>query len=268
VVVIERFARELAVFAGSCGGLGGEECVGGCEMADADEFEASDALLRSEFGERALCLVALGEQPWGEKSVDSAVAGTLNATTPLFTIALALSTRTEAAVSATRAAGLVLGFIGAILIVAPWRSLGGSTTGALACLAAAGSYAISYVYMRRYLIGLGFSPLVLATAQIAVGALMLAAAGPLLARQTVDLTTPVVASVIALGGLGTGVAYILNYRLIQDEGATIASTVTYLLPLVAVILGVVVLSEAITWNLYVGTAVVLAGVALSDTRRQ
>jgi EamA-like transporter family len=66
--------------------------------------------------------------------------------------------------------------------------------------------------------------------------------------------------------LGTGLAYLLNYRLIQDEGATTASTVTYLLPIVAVILGAIVLSEPITWNLFAGTAIVLAGVAASDQR--
>jgi len=65
----------------------------------------------------------------------------------------------------------------------------------------------------------------------------------------------------------TGLAYLLNYRLIDDEGATTASTVTYLLPIVAVILGAIVLSEAITWNLFTGAAIVLGGVALSGGRR-
>lgn len=80
------------------------------------------------------------------------------------------------------------------------------------------------------------------------------------------LTIPVLASVIALGVLGTGLAYILNYRLIQDEGATTSSMVTYLLPIVAVILAAIVVGESITWNLFAGTAIVLAGVALSDKR--
>jgi hypothetical protein len=62
VVVVKRFARELAVFAGSGGGLGGEAGVGGCEMPDAGEREVCDALLRGELGELALRLVAVGEQ--------------------------------------------------------------------------------------------------------------------------------------------------------------------------------------------------------------
>ena len=203
---------------------------------------------------------------WGEQRVDSAVAGALNTTTPLFTFALVLATRTETVASTARARGLLLGFLGALLIIAPWDSISGGIIGALACLGAATSYGVSYVYMRRYLSHRGLSPLTLATAQITVGALILAATGPLVARQDMHLTTAVAASVLALGVLGTGLAYILNYRLIQDEGATTASTVTYLLPIVAVILGAIVLAEPITWSLFAGTALVLAGVALSSKR--
>jgi drug/metabolite transporter (DMT)-like permease len=203
---------------------------------------------------------------WGEERVDSAVAGTLNATTPLFTLAIAFATRTETTITRERAAGFLLGFLGAVLIVAPWNSSGGSATGALACLVAALSYGVSYVYMRRYLTGRGTSPIALAAAQITIGALILIITAPVLADQAVDLQLNVIASVLALGTLGTGLAYLLNYRLIQDEGATAASSVTYLLPIIAVILGAIVLSEPITWNLFAGTAVVLAGVATSDSR--
>jgi drug/metabolite transporter (DMT)-like permease len=203
---------------------------------------------------------------WGEERVDSAVAGALNATTPLFTLALAFATRTEPTITRERVLGFLLGFVGAVLIVAPWNSSGSSATGALACLAAALSYSISYVYMRRYLTGRGTTPIALAAAQITTGALILIITAPVLADQAVDLQPDVVASVLALGALATGLAYLLNYRLTADEGATTASTVTYLLPIVAVIVGAIVLGEPITWNLFAGTAVVLAGVAASDRR--
>ncbi|HEY5985256.1 MAG TPA: DMT family transporter, partial [Streptosporangiaceae bacterium] len=61
-------------------------------------------------------------------------------------------------------------------------------------------------------------------------------------------------------------AYVLNYRLIADEGPTAASTVTYLLPVVALTLGIVVLGEAISWTLFAGTALVLLGIATSEGR--
>src|SRR3954452_339280 len=203
---------------------------------------------------------------WGEQRVDSAVAGTLNATTPLFTLAIAYATRTEPTITRQRVAGFLLGFLGAVLIIAPWNSKATSASGALACLAAAASYGVSYVYMHRYLAGRGTSPIALAAAQISVGALILLITAGVLAGQAVDLQLDVVARVLALGALGSGLAYLLNSRLIQDEGSTSASTVTFLLPIVAVMLGTIVLNERLTWNLFAGTAIVLAGVAASDKR--
>jgi drug/metabolite transporter (DMT)-like permease len=141
-----------------------------------------------------------------------------------------------------------------------------TATGAIACLAAATSYGVSYVYTRRFPTGRGTSPIALAASQITVRAAILIITAPVVAAQAVDLQLDVVASVLALGALGTGLAYLLNYRLLQDEGVTAASTVTYLLPIVAVILGAMVLGEPITWNLFAGTAIVLAGVAMSDSR--
>src|SRR3954447_7434913 len=203
---------------------------------------------------------------WGEQRVDSAVAGTLNATTPLFTLAIAYTTRTEPTITRRRVVGFMLGFLGAVLIIAPWNSGGSSATGALACLAAAASYGVSYVYMRRYLTGRGTTSIALAAAQITVGALILLVTAPVLADQAVDLQLDVITSVLALGALGTGLAYLLNYRLIEDEGATPAPPLPSLPPIVAVTLGAIVLREPITWNLFAGTAIVLAGAAAADRR--
>jgi drug/metabolite transporter (DMT)-like permease len=70
--------------------------------------------------------------------------------------------------------------------------------------------------------------------------------------------------VVALGVLSTGIAYVLNYRLIQDEGPTAASMTNYLTPVVAVLLGVLFVDERLSWNLIVGTAMVLVGVWLAE----
>jgi drug/metabolite transporter (DMT)-like permease len=84
-------------------------------------------------------------------------------------------------------------------------------------------------------------------------------------RQPIELDSSVVWSIVALGPIGTGIAYVLNYAIVAREGATVASTVTYLLPVVAVALGVV-LDEPITAAMSAGTLVVLVGVALSGRR--
>lgn len=205
---------------------------------------------------------------WGEQTVPSNVAGSLNATTPLFTVAIGVLANQEGKGSRGRLAGLVLGFAGAIVVLAPWSVDGvlGTTAGQLACLAAAASYAVSYVYIGRFLAPVGLPSLVLSACQLSAAAVLLLIAAPFVALDPLALSPSVIASVLALGVLGTGVAYILNYRLITDEGPTAASIVSYLLPVVSVVLGVLVLAEPLTWNLLAGGVLVLAGVAMSQGR--
>jgi len=78
------------------------------------------------------------------------------------------------------------------------------------------------------------------------------------------LSGEVVASILALGALGTGLAFVLNFRVIRFAGATTSASVTYLIPIVATIIGVVVLDERLTWYQPVGALVVLVGVAVSQ----
>jgi uncharacterized membrane protein len=110
----------------------------------------------------------------------------------------------------------------------------------------------------------GTEPLVLSAAQLTAGTLMLGAALPWIGRQPITLSSTVVLSVVALGVLSTGIAYVLNYRLIQDEGPTAASMTNYLAPVVAVLLGVALVEERLSWTLAVGTAVVLVGVWIAE----
>jgi drug/metabolite transporter (DMT)-like permease len=204
---------------------------------------------------------------WAEQRITSSLAGVLNATTPLFTLLFAVSTRTERPTT-RRLFGLLLGFAGVVILAAPWHDSGLSASLAdiSAALLASAFYAASYVYARRFLTGRNLPAMVLSTGQMVAGTVLLGAFAPLVARQSVTLSANVVAAVIVLGVLGTGVAYVLNYRLITDEGATAASTVTYLIPVVAVASGAAVLSERVTWNLIIGAAVILAGVASSESR--
>ncbi|MGH3327732.1 MAG: DMT family transporter [Streptomycetales bacterium] len=200
----------------------------------------------------------------GEQSVDSHLAGVLNATAPLWTIAIAHATRHENRLTTARTAGLLIGFAGTLLIFAPWQTTSvPHTWGALACLTAALSYGISYVYMDRFLARRGVPPLTLSAAQLLSATALLAAATPFTGLQPITPRPDALASLTLLGVLGTGAAYVLNYQLITHDGATAASTVTYLLPLVALALGAATLHEPLTTNTLAGVALTLAGVALT-----
>ncbi len=202
-----------------------------------------------------------------EQTVDSSTAGIINATTPLWTVVLALAVRHQKAVTSWQAAGLIVGFAGAVLIFSPWRTASGLTSaGGLECLAASVSYAVSYIYMDRFLARQGLSAIVLSACQLAAAAVMLAIALAITGARAPNFTATNVAAVAVLGIVGTGFAYVLNYQIITSEGATVASTVTYLLPVVAIVLGVLVLGESITALTLGGIALVLAGVALTRRR--
>jgi drug/metabolite transporter (DMT)-like permease len=203
----------------------------------------------------------------GERTVGSNVAGVINATTPLWTALIAFLAGTDRAVGPRRAAGLAVGFAGTLLIFTPWESANEiASWGGLAILAAAASYGVSYVYMGRFLINRGTPPIMLSAAQLAAGAVLMLPALPFGGLAAPHWRLDAIGSLLVLGLLGTGAAYVLNYRLITDEGPTVASTTTYLLPLVAVSLGAVAVREKVTAPMVAGMIVVLCGVALVQRR--
>jgi drug/metabolite transporter (DMT)-like permease len=93
---------------------------------------------------------------------------------------------------------------------------------------------------------------------------VLGTAVPWVGRQPITLSSSVVLSVVALGVLRTGVADVLNYRLIKDQGPTAASMTNYLTPVVAVVLGIAVVDERLSWNLIVGTVMILVGLWIAE----
>jgi drug/metabolite transporter (DMT)-like permease len=202
-----------------------------------------------------------------EQHVTSSVAGVLNATTPLWTLVIAFTTGHERRISGPKMAGFLVGMAGTLLIFSPWHA--GSqiaSLGGLACLAASASYGVSYVYMHRYLVGRGIPPLALSASQLIAASALLAVVLPFDGLQRIHLRWDAVAALVILGIFGTGIAYILNYRLIADEGTT-ASVVNYVLPVVAIILGTIILSDHITAQIIIGMLIVLAGVAITHRDR-
>lgn len=203
---------------------------------------------------------------WGELHVTSGVAGVYNATTPLWTLLVAIAALPQERPTRERVAGLALGTAGVVTVLGPWRGVGENTVlGQLACLAAAASYGVAFNYVRRYVIPYRLNPVVLTACQLTAATVLLAVVAPF-GGGAVHLTWRVTGSVLALGALGTGFAFVLYHGLIRDLGATSASMVTFVIPVVAVAVGAVVLGEPVTWNLFAGALVVVLGVALAEGR--
>lgn len=197
----------------------------------------------------------------GEQEVSSAIAGVINATAPIWTVLLTVAAYRSATAAKRNRTSIVLGFVGALLIFSPWNQ--GTelmTSGALACLGAAISYGVSYIYISHFLAKEKSGVIPMATGQMVCASAITLLLIPLLGWESI---TPTVTSFVALGILGvacTGLAYILNYRIITDDGATAAAIVVYLLPVVSILLGFVVLSETIPLQVIIGMIIVLVGV--------
>ena len=114
---------------------------------------------------------------WAQQHVASNLAGAINATTPLWTVLVAWLTRTERQLGGLRLLGLILGFVGALLILSPWQG-NVDLAGGLAVLVASASYGVSYVYMSRVLLNRGYPTLVLSAAQLCSATGLLALASP------------------------------------------------------------------------------------------
>jgi len=205
---------------------------------------------------------------WGEERITSALTSVLNASTPLFTAVIA-ALFLQDRLKRIQIAGLLLGFVG-VGVAAGFGAgdLGHSSViGSLAAVVAGLFYGIAFVYMRRNLTGI--EPTVAAAGQLVMAtALSLPFAIVTTASSGLHLTPRRVLAIGALGCVGTGVAYILNYRIIADVGATRASIVTYIIPVVAVSVGVVVLGEPLEWRLLWGGVLIVAGLVLLRERRQ
>lgn len=205
---------------------------------------------------------------WGEQYIDSGTAAVLNSLVPLFSLVIAgLALRTEP-VNALRVAGLLLGFLGAALLATrelDLRANANGLIGAGAVVLAAISYAAGASYARhrvgqthRYVVAGG----TLVFAAIDMWALALIADGGVILPGQADT----IVSVLWLGILGSFVAYLLFFFLIEHIGATMTTMVTYLFPVVGVALGVLFLDELLDARLLIGTALVVAGIGIVSLR--
>ena len=205
----------------------------------------------------------------GQTQITSGLASILNATTPLFTILVAGFFLTDERFSVLRVLGVVVGFSGVILMVGPEAlgGLGGDFWAQLCALGAALSYGFASVFGRRFR-ELKVDPVMVATGQVTMSSLVLWPIalwidGP---QDILGLSFNAAASMFGLAVLCTSFAYILYFRILERAGATNISLVTFLVPISAIILGVLVLGESIFIKEIIGMALIGLGLAIIDGR--
>ena len=204
---------------------------------------------------------------YAQLHVTSVLAGIINATTPLATLVVMLIAFREEKLKAEQIYGLLLGGLGVMVVLGIWEGIGDNQlTGVIALLIAVTCYGISFPYSKRNIIPLGLKPEAAATTQLIMAAITLL---PFYLYDGIsqDNYRPVnVFAMLALGILGSGFAYIWNFSIIAAAGSSIASSVTYLTPVVAVFVGWLFLGEVIVWHEPVGALLVILGAAVSQGR--
>ncbi|MBS9476053.1 DMT family transporter [Ancylobacter sp. VKM B-3255] len=213
-------------------------------------------------------IIPFGLIAWSQQHIPSGLSSILNAATPLFTVLVAQAFTRDEKFTAGKLVGVSLGFAGVAVMMGPalLGQLGGHNLAAqLAAIGATISYGFASVYGRRFR---ALPPLAVAMTQLAFSSLILL---PVIAVLDAPWQLPVpslkVAGALAgLGVLSTGIAYILYFRILARNGATNISLVTFLVPVSAILLGALVLGEALEPREFAGFAIIALGLAAIDGR--
>ncbi len=200
---------------------------------------------------------------WGEQYIPSGLAALLQATMPIFTVILAIFLAGDEPMTWTRILGVIVGFVGVGILMAPdiRQGLQANLLGQLAVVLSSASYAGAALFARKQL--RGQPPLVSTTGQMTMGALFTLPLSLVIDRPfDLSPSLPAAASWLALAILGTVIAYIIYYALIDRTSATFVSTVTYIIPIIGLVLGALVLGEPMKLVLTGSSVLILLGVLL------
>lgn len=205
----------------------------------------------------------------GQQHIASGAASILNASTPLFTVVLAHVMTNDERMTGNRLLGVVIGFIGVAVMIGADAidSLGSAVLAQLMCVAAAVSYAFAAIYGRRFR-KMGIAPMVAATGQVTASSILLIPL-VLIIDQPWALPVPGIATIAALLGvaaLSTALAYLIYFRLLATAGATNLQLVTFLIPVCAILLGILFLNEVLLPKHMIGMALIACGLAAIDGR--
>ena len=202
-----------------------------------------------------------------ETEVTSVLAGIINAVTPLMTLLAIMIIFREEKPKSFQVLGLLLGFIGVLTVLGVWQGLGDNPLGAIiALLLAVTCYGFSFPYSRKFVLPRKLKPEALAAVQVSTGAITLLPLYLIDGIAKDEYRPGPVFAMIALGVFGSGFAYIWNFKIMEAAGSAIASTVTYVTPVVAVIVGIIFLGESVAWYEPVGAGIVLLGAAVGQQR--
>ena len=204
---------------------------------------------------------------WAETVVTSVLAGIINAVTPLMTLLAIMAVNRQEKPKAFQIIGLFIGFLGVLTVLGAWNGLGDNPLWAIVVLMSAVTcYGISFPYTRRFVMPYGLKSESIVSMQLLLAAVTLLPFFLFNGVERYEYMPGPLLAMLALGVFGSGLAYLWNFKVMELAGSAIASSVTYLTPVVAIIVGIIFLGEKVTWYEPVGGLVVLLGAAIAQER--
>lgn len=202
---------------------------------------------------------------WAEREVDSSLAAVLTSIVPLFAVVLAHLFIPDEPMRANSILGLAVGFMGVVVLTGPSLDNGAHFAADLALVGSSLCYAAGGVYARRNVRGL--QPMIPAVFQVTF-AMLITSVFALVLEHPWEVRPSAAGSfsIVWLGLLGSGAAYLCYFRLLSRWGATRTTAVAYVLPVVGIVLGALVLAEPLSWRILLGTLLIIGGVALVNAR--
>lgn len=200
---------------------------------------------------------------WAIHYISSIAAGLLNSTMPLWTAILAVLMLPAEKLNPFRVGGLLLGFLGLLVLLGVWDvNFQSNWFAYIACALCTIGYALSAIWTRKYITPLNLDPISAVATQLTIGASICAIFAIASPHEITSWPITGMLAIAALGILGTGVALVIGFVIVKRAGAIAMSTVTYSIPVVSTFAGVVLLKEKLHWYEPVGAVIVLVGIAI------
>jgi drug/metabolite transporter (DMT)-like permease len=204
---------------------------------------------------------------YAQQHVTSILASIINGATPIMTLLALLTIFRSEKLKLNVIIGLLIGMVGVMVVLAVWQGFGeNDPLAVLAMIGAITCYGIGGPFIVRFLTPLKIPNEVMSLGQVGAASIIVLPFYLMAPLPTGQVTASVVFCLVTLGAVGSGLAYILYYRIIKQVGSAIANSVTYLTPLVATILGFLLLGENLHWYEPVGAVIVVLGALISQGR--
>ena len=200
---------------------------------------------------------------WAIQYISTIAAGLLNSTMPLWTAILAVLMLPEEKLNLYRVGGLLLGFIGLLVLLGVWDvNFQSNWFAYVACALCTIGYAFSAIWTRKKVTPLNLDPISAVATQLSIGAVICGIFATASPNEITSWPITGVLAISALGIFGTGIALVIGFVIVKRAGAIAMSTVTYSIPVVSTIVGVILLNEKLHWYEPVGALIVLIGIAI------